>query len=110
MKERLAKINKNIQRVFGEILHREADVPKEVMVTISKVETTPNLKSSTVWLYIFPTNQGEEILDRLKKQMYDLQGALNREVNMRPLPRIFLRLDHGAEHAESIEKTLASLE
>lgn len=110
MSERIAKINKHIQRVFGEILHEQADCPADTMITISKVETAPNLKSATVWLYIFPLDQGEEVLESLKKQMYDLQGAMNRELDMRPLPRLMLRLDHGAQHAESIEKKLASLE
>ncbi len=110
MSERIAKVNKHIQKVFGEILHEQADRPANTMITISKVETAPNLKSAIVWLYIFPLDQGEEVLESLKKQMYDLQGAMNRELDMRPLPRLVLRLDHGAEHAESIEKKLASLE
>jgi ribosome-binding factor A len=110
MSERIVKINKHLQKVFGEILHEQADRPADVMVTISKVETAPNLKSATVWLYVFPIEQGEAVLTHLKNQMYDLQGAMNRELDMRPLPRLMLRLDHGAQHAESIEKKLASLE
>lgn len=110
MSERIAKINKHLQRVFGEILHEQADMPVDVMVTISKVDTRPNLKAATVWLYVNPLEKGEEVLASLRKQMYDLQGAMNRELDMRPLPRLVLRLDHGAEYAESIEKKLASLD
>jgi len=110
MSERIAKINKHLQRVFGEILHEQADKPADVMVTISKVETRPNLKGATVWLYVYPLEKGEETLEKIQGQMYDLQGALNRELDMRPLPRLVLRLDHGAEYAESIEKKLASLD
>lgn len=110
MSERIKKINKNIQRVFGEILLEHGDVPMDTMVTISKVETTPNLKSCTIWLYVFPTEKGEEVLERLVPQMYDLQGAFNREIQLKPLPRIKFRLDHGAAYAENIEKKLAELE
>lgn len=108
--KRLAKVNSLIQRVFGEILQREADLPVDVLVTIASVETVPNLRSSTIWLYILPLERGEEVLGVLKGQMYDLQGALNRALSMRPLPRVTLKLDHGAEHASTIEQRLSELE
>jgi Ribosome-binding factor A len=107
--ERIKKVNSLIQRLFGEILQREADVPADVLITISAVETVPNLRSSTIWLYISPLERGEEVLSLLKSQLYDLQGELNRKLSMRPLPRITLKLDHGAQHASTIEKRLSEL-
>ncbi|MEX1112332.1 MAG: ribosome-binding factor A [Candidatus Andersenbacteria bacterium] len=109
MSGRITRVNKHIQRVFGEILHEEADLPTDVLVTISKVSTTPNLKSATIWLYISPSSKEEEVLERLKPQMYELQGALNRSLEMRPLPRISLQADHGAQHAQVIEQKLAEI-
>lgn len=109
MSHRLAKINKHIQRTFGEILQRDADLPADVLVTIARVDTTPNLRSTTVWLYIFPLEQGLATLAQLKSQLYDLQGALNRNLSMRPLPRLKLQLDHGAAHAEAVTRTIESL-
>lgn len=109
MSRRIVQINKNIQRILGEILQREADLPVDALVTISRVDTTPNLASATVWLYVFPVERSEEILERLTRQLYDIQGALNRALDQRPLPRIRLRVDYGAEHAENIEKTFRNL-
>ncbi|MEX0649541.1 MAG: ribosome-binding factor A [Candidatus Andersenbacteria bacterium] len=105
----MAKVNKHIQRTFGEILHEEADVPADVLVTISRVETTPNLKSATIWLYISPSSKEEEVLEILKPQMYELQGALNRALTIHPLPRLYLKADHGAHHAQTIEQKLVEL-
>ncbi len=109
MSDRILKLNKHIQRVFGEVLQEEADVPADVLVTISKVDVRPNLRSATVWLYVYPSDKGEATVDHLQEQIYDLQGALNRELQLRPLPRIILRLDHGIEHAQHIEEKLASI-
>lgn len=106
----MEKINKHIQRTFGEILLEEADLPRDILVTIARVDTTPNLKSATIWLYISPSSREEEILTLLKPQMYELQGALNRLLDFRPLPRIRLKADHGAQHAQTIEQKLAELE
>ena len=106
----MLKLNRNIQRIWGEVMHKHADVPADVMVTVSSVETRPNLRSSTVWLYVFPVIKGEEVLEQLKPQMYKLQGLFNEELQTNPLPRIILRLDHGADYAESITKKLDSLD
>lgn len=106
----MKKINSLIQQTFGEVLLEVADLPVDTMVTISKVDTASNLQSTTVWLYIFPLELADAVLDRLKPQMYDLQGEFNRRVHLKPLPRITLKLDHGAEHADKIERRLAELE
>jgi ribosome-binding factor A len=101
MGQRIEKVNKHIQRTFGEILLKEADVPPGVFVTISRVDTTPNLRSATVWLYISPPQKSEETLDMLTKQLYDLQGSLNRALSLKPLPRIYLCIDQEPPHGQS---------
>lgn len=106
MSRRLAKINKNIQRVFGEIIAREADLPRNILVTISRVETADNLQSAIVWLYVSPLDQAELVLKQLQPQMYDLQGAFNRVLNTRPLPRLKLKIDTGAAHSDQINRRL----
>lgn len=108
--KRIAQVNSLIQRLMGEIILKEADVPPDVLVTVSAVETVPNLRSATVWLYILPLARGEEVLALLKNQMYDIQGALNRALSMRPLPRVTLKLDHGADYAQRIEERFNNLQ
>jgi len=91
-------------------LLRDANLPPDVLVTVSRVDTTANLKSTLIWLYVLPDTRGEEVLKLLTPQLYDLQGAFNRAVEMQPLPRLRLRLDHGAEHADTINRRLTDLE
>lgn len=110
MNARLPKINKHIQRTFGQILPQEVDLPPDVLVTVSSVDTTPNLRSTTIWLYIFPLTQAPPIMALLERHLYQLQGALNRELAMRPLPRIRLQLDHGAEHASNIDAAMKKID
>lgn len=110
MSYRLAKLNKHLQRTFGEILQREADLPAGVLVTIARVDTTPNLKRAEVSLYVYPLERAEEVLEILKPQMYELQGAFNRALDLRPLPRLRLRIDYGAEHADTINQLIEHLD
>ena len=110
MTARIVKINKLIQRSLGEIIQQELDLPVDVLVTISQVETTPNLRSAIIWLYVFPLQQGDKILELIHSDIYNLQGKLNRRLNMRPLPRISFRIDYGSEQAETVERSFNRLE
>lgn len=109
MSRRLEKVNKHLQRICAEVLLTEAALPPAVLVTVARVNATPNLRSADVWLSVLPLEQGPLILKSLQKQLYDLQGDVNRKLNMRPLPRLILRLDRGAAHAEKIEQRLHEL-
>ncbi len=106
MSDRIAKINKHLQRTIGEILLKETDVPDGVLVTISHVDTARNLHFSDIWLYISPSDRAKETLETLKPQMYDIQGSLNRALQFRPLPHIRFKLDVGSEHAATINAKL----
>lgn len=103
-------MNKHLQRVIGEIILEEADVPRDVLVTVARVETTPNLASAQVYLYIYPTDQAEAVAEHLRKQLYELQGFLNRTLDSRVVPRIRFTVDYGADHAEKIERRIIELQ
>lgn len=107
---RMGKVNSHIKRVFSEILQKEANLPTDCLVTVSEVETASNLRVADVWISVMPADKARKTMKKLKPQMYDLQGALNRELEMRPLPRITLRIDHGAEYSDKIERKLADLD
>jgi ribosome-binding factor A len=110
MSVRIDRVNKLILRSFGEVLQTEADIPKEVLVSVARVETAGNLQSATIWLSVFPTDRAAATLEQLQASMYGLQGSLNRKLTFYPLPRIQLKLDYGAEHAEHIERRLRELD
>lgn len=109
MTGRMAKVNSMIQEVVGEILQREVEMPAGSLVTISRVDTAPNLRKTEVWLYILPDGYEEQVMSALKDHMYDIQGAFNREVSLHPLPRIVFEVDEGSRHAAEIDEKLEEL-
>lgn len=106
MSDRISKINRHLQRTIGDILLTEVDIPDGVLVTISHVETTANLRFSDIFLYISPSDKVKETMEKLTPQMYDIQGSLNRSLQFRPLPRIRFKHDAGSEHAATINAKL----
>lgn len=109
MTERTVKINKLIKEHLGEILTRELSLKPGIFLTISKVDTTADLRYAQVFISVFPYKEANYALKTLSKEMYSLQGALNKKLQMRPLPRLSFKLDSTEESADKIEKILINL-
>ena len=77
-----------------------------VFITISRVDTSADLRYTYLFLSIFPEKEIQYVLESLKKEIYKIQGLLNKKLKMRPLPKIVFKLDTSEIEAEKIEKLL----
>lgn len=109
MSERVLKVNELIKRELSQILLKEADFSKNVLVTVTRVETSPNLIQSKIYLSVLPATQGSKILQALNSQIYFLQQKLNRRLKMRPTPKIIFLKEKETERAEKVEELLEKL-
>ena len=87
---RIAKVNSLIQHELGLILHEFLSEHKG-LTTISKVETSKDMKYSKVWISIF---NGEDvaILKFLADNIYEIQGEMNKHFFTKVIPRIAFTL------------------
>jgi len=108
--DRLAKVNREIVRVFGRVVREEAALSPDVMVTIIDAQASRNLRAVKVGVSVYPLEEADEVMSQLQDQIYDLQGAFNRKISFHPCPRIRLELDKGSAHAEHIERKLSELD
>lgn len=106
MSERITKLNKLIKQHLGEIFQRELSLKPGLFLTIAKVDTTPDIRYTRVSISVFPYKESDYALKTLNKEIYSIQGALNKKLAMRPLPRIEFILDSTEEEADKIEKIL----
>ena len=109
MSDRIAKINKLIKRDLAEILVRELNLKPGIFLSISKVDTSRDLRYTKVFISVFPYKEADYALKTLSKEMYSIQGALNKKLSMKPLPRLQFELDSTEEEADKIEKILLKL-
>lgn len=101
---RIPRVNSLIQQKLGEILREYLD-DEQGLTTISKVETTRDLKHAKVWLSIFNGND-ERILDKINKNIYDIQGQLNSAMNTKIFPRLSFHLDTSPRYVEHIDELI----
>ena len=109
MPNRLDKVNELIKHVVAEIIERELSLKAGVFITVAKVDTTPDLRYTRVFVSIFPEKEIDYVIKSLKKEIYRIQGALNKKLSMRPLPRIEFKIDLTESKADEIEKLLKEI-
>lgn len=109
MKERIQRVNNLIKKEISEILLRENDFPPDILVTITRVETSANLIQAKVWVSVMPENKGKVVVGNLNKQIYRIQQKINKRLKMRPIPRIIFRQDKEIVMAGRIEEILEKL-
>jgi len=107
--QRIIQLNKLIKTHLGEIFQRELSLKLGIFVTISKVDTTPDLRYARVSLSVFPFKESNYALKAITKEKFAIQGALNRKLVTKPLPRLVFQIDSTEEKADEIEKILLQL-
>jgi ribosome-binding factor A len=104
MSRRTEKVASLLQQEIGEFI-LQLELP--ALTTISKVEVTPDLKWCKTWITIMgDESEQEEVLQKLKENLYDLQGELHGKLTMKFVPRIKFVIDHGEEYAAKINELL----
>lgn len=106
MANRVEKVNQLIKKELSRIILREVDFPNNVLVTLTRVDTSPNLIETKVFLSTMPESRAQETLDILNKDIYRIQQALNKRLVMRPIPKIMFREEKETRGAGRVEELL----
>jgi ribosome-binding factor A len=109
MFSRIDRVNELIKNTLARIIAEEADIPTGVFLTVTKVDTSRDLRYARVLVSVFPEKKFGETLRALGKKAYFIQGKLNKQLNMKPLPRIEFVPDHTEAEADKIEKILKEI-
>ena len=106
MNQRISKVNKLIKREVGKIILIEVDFPRDIILTITKVEVSKDLRYADVFVSVLPPDKEAEIMELLKEEIYFIQQKLNRKLYMKPLPRIKFVIDKSGEDVSRIDELI----
>ena len=109
MSKRIERVNQLIKKELSQIILKEIEFARDVLVTVTRVETLPNLLESNVWVSVFPEEKFEIIFEILNKNIYFLQQKLNQKLKMRPVPKINFFQEKKTAQAGKIEEILEKL-
>ena len=126
MSKRIQRLNQLIKKEVAQLILREIDWeeggwrPKDVLVTVTRAEVTPDLKESKVYVSVMftphrtcsgagPEKNKEQILDFLNKRVFLLQKKIDKRLKMRPVPKISFVQEKSTAEAGRIEEILERL-
>jgi len=109
MFSRIDRINELIKETLASIISEEVDFASGVFVTVTRVDTSRDLRYAKVFLSVFPEKRFGDTFRMLERKMYALQGKLNKKLSMKPLPRIEFVSDKTEVEADKIEKLLKNI-
>ena len=107
----LARINDDIQLVISKLL-REIKDPRinQGMISVTRVETTGDLKFSKIWLSIMGLQNEKEFKKGLKSASGWLRRELGNALKLRNTPELVFEIDHSIEYGAHINEIISNLD
>lgn len=105
---RAAKVAGLIRDELAALVRDEVDETRNALVTITRVEVTPDLQHARVFVSVFPESADrEKIMGALERSRGKLKRGMGRVLRLKRIPDLDFRLDTSAEQSARIEELLA---
>ena len=111
MSQRTERVDELLRQEIGEIVAREVADPRVGFVTITSVETTPDLRHAKVWVSVIgQPAERQAAIAALRHAMPYVRHELGGRLRIRRIPDLHVELDDTAERGTRIQKLLSDLE
>ena len=108
---RIGRINEEIQKELASLLRNLKDPRvQDTMISITHVETTPDLRYAKVYVSFLEENKAADALKGLKSAGGYLRRELGRALNLRYTPELVWSLDDSITYGAKMMKLINSLE
>lgn len=107
---RIERINSEIQKAVSHIIDNEIRDPQiDAMISVSDVQTTPDLSHSRIFITSIGSTNSDEVLNRIKGAAGFIRGKLSKMIKLRITPRLEFMKDESVEYASNIESILKNI-
>ena len=97
------RVNQVLRQVLGEEIERLADADERLrMVTVTAVDTAPDLRKATV----FVSSLSESAAAALGERRSRLQASVGRQVRLKRTPQLVFEVDPGVTAGDRIDEAL----
>ena len=103
----MRRVNEAMREVLSDALTRELKDPRVGFVTVTAVETSPDLRRATVHVSVLGTPEERQAsIDGLQSAHGYLQRKVAAELRLKHTPQLEFAEDDTARRAERIERIL----
>ena len=108
---RILLINEEIQKELSALLRTVKDPRvQDVMISITRVETTPDLRYTKVYVSFLQEDRAKEAMAGLKSAAGFLRRELGRNLQLRYSPEIVWEQDDSIQYGAKMLKLISSLD
>jgi ribosome-binding factor A len=108
---RTDRIDELLRQEIGAILTKDVQDPRIGFVTVTVVETAPDLSTARVWVSIIgQPAERETTMRALNRAMPFVRHELGSRIRLRRIPELQLRADDTAERGTRVLQLLAEIE
>lgn len=108
---RLGRINQEIKKEISNIIENDLKDPRlNAMVSLTKVDTTNDLKRSKVFVSIFGDDDAKEsTFTALENSSGFIRKELSQRLNLRNTPEIIFKIDNSIDNGMRIDRILKKI-
>jgi len=102
--ERQQKMSEVIRQHIAHFIEMEST--NQSLITITRVNLSPDFKNATVFFTTLPQNQEHTALAFLQRKRKDIREHLKKHLRTRTLPFIDVQIDAGERNRQKIDELL----
>jgi len=104
MSNRIEKVNDLIRDNLSSIINKDLSLKRGIFVSITKVDTSKDLRYTKIFISIFPEKEIEYAMNTFKKEIFRIQNLLNAKLSMKVFPKIQFELDNTGKKITELDK------
>lgn len=103
MSHRIAQIESTLQKALSQVLQRQVSDPRiEGLISITKVEVTPDFAEAHVYVSVLPEEKQTKTLYGLRHAASHIHTHVCKLVAMRKVPQLYFRLDDSLKKQSEV--------
>ena len=104
---RMRRVNEAIREILGDAIATELKDPRVGFVTVTEVDTSPDLRAARVYVSVLGDEaEREQTLDGLRSSHGFLQGKIAGAIRMKRTPTLTFHYDESTERGARISRLL----
>ncbi|MEK7203351.1 MAG: ribosome-binding factor A [Patescibacteria group bacterium] len=109
MSLRIERLNEQIRNELANLINKELPM-EDSLITISRVDCSPDLKQAKIIVSILPVNITGSSLEKLRKHSNCFSQSLRKKLKIRQIPRFHWIVDRTEEEVAGLEKIFKQIE
>ena len=109
MPKHIEQVNELLRREAALAIQKDLELP-DVLVTVTRIDCTPDLKEAKVFISILPDNKAGSTMEKIRRQKSLIYTALKKKTALRRVPLLEFIFDDTQKHAAEIESVVRKTE